>query len=160
MATRVRRGMDVYNADQSRYIGTVIGVTAGGRETAGAGPRETGSSEEAREGNPALVHEEQATVSPTDVKLKQQLGEEMGPVPTMRFGNTGPVNQSAGRHYATGTEGDLSEIVSLTVRPGRINLGFLTGPLWIPASAIRSISMERVVLSVRGDEIPREWREG
>lgn len=147
MTARIRPGMDVFNDDQTRYIGAVIGVSLGGQEDTGAGARETGSSQEARQGNPPLVHEQGATVSPTDVQLPQQLGEEMGPVPTMSMGNSGPVEQSAGHHYATDPEGELREVESFTVRPGRINLGILTPPINVPASAIRSISMERVVLN-------------
>lgn len=144
----IRPGMDVYSAYQNEYIGTVVRVKMGGGPiTAGQGPVETGSSEQAVQGNPELVHEEGGTVSPTRHMPKRQLGEEMGPVPTIALGNTGPTNQSASHRYATAPRhGDIREVQFFAVRPGRINLGFLTAPIWIPASAIRSISMERVVV--------------
>src|SRR5206468_6834950 len=80
----IRKGMDVYNADQSRYIGTVVRIKHGEQTpTSGSGPIETGSSREAVEGNPELVHEEGHAVSPTAPVAEQRLGEEMGPVPTI-----------------------------------------------------------------------------
>jgi hypothetical protein len=99
------------------------------------------------------VHEEGRTVDPTRHKPEQRLGEEMGPVPTVALGNTGPVKQSAGERYATTPRDDEREIVAFAVRPGRINLGILAPYTWVPVEAIRSISMERIVLSVEGDSL-------
>lgn len=155
----IRPGMDVYDVDQRVYIGTVVRVIRGGEKPgAGAGAVETGSSEQAVEGNPRLVHEEGATVSPTAYVGEQRLGEEMGPVPTVGLGNTGPIRQSAARHYATEPIYGLKGVVCFAVRPGRINLGFLTPSLWIPADAVRSISMDRIVLDVDKSEMPDGWR--
>jgi hypothetical protein len=150
----IRKGMDVYNADQSKYIGTVVRIRRGEQVSGpGAGPVETGSADEARQGNPKLVHEEGATVSPTGYKPEQRLGEEMGPVPTIALGNTGPVKQSAGEHYATTPRDPQREIVAFAVRPGRINLGMLSPSTWVPVEVIRSISMDRIILSVEGDSL-------
>jgi hypothetical protein len=154
-----RPGMDVYTADQKQYIGTVTRVLwRPAEKTPGAGPVETGSSESAVQGNPELVHEQQAQESPTAHLAERRLGEEMGPVPTIALGNSGPEEQSAGRHYATEPRGPKREAEYLVVRPGRINLGILTPPLWVPAGAVRSVSLERVVLDVERDGVPISWR--
>ncbi|HZU11316.1 MAG TPA: hypothetical protein VFB58_00610 [Chloroflexota bacterium] len=142
----IRPGMDVYGPDQSEYIGSVVAVErAAGGEIAGAGPRETGSSPDAAEGNPALVHEGGAATSPTPQVEPKRLGEEMGPVSTIDMGNTGPVRQSAAYHYAT-TAAHGAQVSRFAVRPGRINLGPLTPAFWVPVEEVRSVSMERVVL--------------
>jgi hypothetical protein len=151
--------MDVFTADQKQYIGTVTRVLWRPAErTAGAGPVETGSSETVLQGNPELVHEEQAQESPTAHLAQRRLGEEMGPVPTIGLGNSGPRVQSAAGHYATEPEGPERAAEYLVVRPGRINLGILTPPLWVPVGAVRSVSQERVVLDVEQDGVPISWR--
>jgi hypothetical protein len=151
--------MDVYTADQKQYIGTVTRVLWRPAErSAGSGPEETGSAQSAVEGNPELVHEEQAQVSPTEHLAERRLGEELGPVPTVNLGNSGPEVQSAGQHYATKPKGPEREAQYLVVRPGRINLGILTPPLWVPIDAVRSVSLERVVLDVERDGVPISWR--
>jgi hypothetical protein len=150
--------MDVYSADQSRYLGSVIQVwraESGGRGPATGEAMATG--ETALGENPPLDHEEGKSVSPTEHVAERRLGEEMGPFPTIAAGNTGPVEQSASHGYATGREG--AGVVLFAVRPGRINLGPLTPALYIPTTAVRSVSMERVVLDVHGDEIPAVWRQ-
>jgi hypothetical protein len=154
--------MDVYSAYQDEYLGSVIRVWHGdggaaGPPGAGSGPRESGSAREATQ-NPHLVHEEGAAVDPTRRVGRQQLGEEMGPFPTMAIGNSGPKRQSAGDHYATEIKDLEPDVLYFAVRPGRLNLGPLTRPLYIPTSAVRSISMERIVLDVQRDQIPTEWR--
>lgn len=153
----IRPGMDVFNRDGSRYIGTVVRVSRGSATPgAGSGPVETGTSSQAVSGNPGLVHEEGQTVDPTRHVGEHMLGEELGPVPTIALGNHGPENQSAERHYATEARGDLGEVHSFAVRPGRINLGILTPLVWVPADSVRAIAMERIVLTV--DAIPEAWR--
>ena len=158
--SRFHPGMDVFTADQTRYIGSVTRVLwKRGNKSAGAGPAQTGSAREDIEGTTGLVHEEGASQSPTEHIGTQMLGEEMGPVPTIQFGNHGPERQSAGQHYATAPHDDDRQAQYLVVRPGRINLGILTPPLWIPINAVRSISMERVVLDVEDESsMPIAWR--
>jgi hypothetical protein len=143
--------MDVFNADQSRYLGSVIKVWHGGEgapppEARGATGRQTGSAESEARSAPELTHEQGATVHPTERMGSKKLGEEMGPVPTIAAGNTGPVEQSAERHYATDPEHSGSDVTFFAVRPGRINP--LARPLYIPTARVRSISMERIIVDM------------
>ncbi|HZS94190.1 MAG TPA: hypothetical protein VFA78_05290 [Chloroflexota bacterium] len=156
---RIRPGMDVFSAYQNQYIGTVIRVWPGKRAASGTenSARETGSTIEAVRGNPPLQAEGGAAVSPTAHIGSKTLGEELGPFPTEALGNDGPINQSAARKYGTG--GSEPDVVLFAVRPGRINLGPLTPPLYIPTAAVRSVSMARVILDVQRDQIPPEWRQ-
>jgi hypothetical protein len=159
----LRPGMDVYSHYQDEYIGSVVRVLyaeahttptrSPGPPVAGGGPNPTGS--EAAPTDIGLVHEEGAVVGHAENRGSRVLGEEMGPVPTMSTGNTGPSAQSAAQAYATRTARPVQDIGWLVVRPGRINLGPLTPPLYVPALAIRSISMERIVLDVQRESIPR-----
>jgi hypothetical protein len=141
--------MDVFNCDGSRYIGSVVRVRRGGRtRDRGGGPVETGSSPHATQGNPELVHEEGHTVDPTRHLSEHTLGEEMGPVPSIALGNDGPLSQSARQQYATEPHGDLDDVLAFAVRPGRLNLGFLSPVRWVPAERVRSLSMDRIILDV------------
>lgn len=158
-ATRlhIRPGMDVFSAYQNQFIGSVVGVhhsTDAGSVWQG----ETGS-----EGGPAdapVMHEGGGQTASSQYQGKRLLGEEMGPVPTMAAGNSGPLRQSAEHRYATGREDTLSDVTWFTVRPGRLNLGMFTRPLYIPVTCVHSISMERIVLNVTKGELPPEWRHG
>lgn len=123
----------------------------------GAGVGQTESEEHVMSG-PSLTHEEGHEVSPTEHAGSRMLGESLGPFPTAGAGNTGPQRQSAQGEYATGTH-QPGDIVFFAVRPGRINLGFLTPPLFVPVSAVRSVSLERVVLDVTDDETLRRWQK-
>jgi hypothetical protein len=168
----VRPGMDVYSAYQDEYIGSVVRVVpesapaAEGSPETGSSPTGSSGPSAARVGPPVAgetepdgigpVHEEGAVIGHIEAQGSEMLGEEMGPVPTIASGNTGPVTQSARHAYATGGE-PAQDIRWLVVRPGRINLGPLTPPLYVPADAIRSISMERIVLNVQRRSIPAEW---
>jgi hypothetical protein len=163
---RIRVGMDVYSSYQDQYIGSVIGIVQRGVESRGGpqsgGPNPSGSEESPD--NVPLVHEEGASVGHTENSGKRMLGEEMGPVPTIGSGNRGPVNQSAGHRYATDERhtpaGDDSpgDVLCFAVRPGRLNLGPLTRPLYVPSSSVHSVSMERVVLAIQREGIPDGWR--
>lgn len=155
----IHRGMDVFSAYQDRFIGSVVGILdsstsrPGPSQEDGANP--TGSEQPPP--NVSLVHEEGAQVGSSEHRAAHRLGEEMGPVPTVAFGNSGPVTQSAENEYAIGRT--ASGTRCFVVRPGRLNLGPLTRPLYIPTSAVRSISMERIVVDVEEDRIPAEWRQ-
>lgn len=158
---RIRAGMDVCGAYQEQYIGTVVGVVTGdaGRSSPrsrGATAAQTGSATSAAHGSPRLVHEEGHAASPEVQVGRRILGEELGPVPTIALGNGGPSRQSAGQNYATGGLDEPAEVRGIVVRPGRFNP--LARPLYVPVRAVRSISMERVVLGVRKSELPPEWR--
>jgi hypothetical protein len=144
----IRPGMDVFNADQTRYIGTVVGVRYGEGGGSGgqqeSGPNPTGS--ETAPPSAPMVHEEGKVASTLESEGSRKLGEELGPVPTIGYGNRGPVNQSAGHEYATAETREYRAVRALVVRPGRINLGPLTSTFEVPAKAIRSISLERIVV--------------
>ncbi|HLJ67371.1 MAG TPA: hypothetical protein VKX16_08430 [Chloroflexota bacterium] len=150
----IRPGMDVYSAAQDRYIGSVVRVWRR-RVERPEGAREV--EQEPAVGSVGLVHEEGQTAGHARVQGSRILGEEMGPVPTIGLGNRGPINQSAGRDYAADPGGDAPAVICFAVRPGRINLGPLTRPFYVPSSAVRSLSMERVVLELEGDAIPSGW---
>lgn len=150
-AFSIRPGMDVFNADQTRYIGTVVGVRygdgggSGGQQEGGANP--TGS-ETAPPSSP-MVHEEGRVASTIVSDGTRTLGEELGPVPTIGYGNRGPVNQSAGHEYATEETREYRAVRAVVVRPGRINLGPLTPTFDVPVGAIRSISLERILVETK-----------
>lgn len=156
--------MDVYSAYQDQYIGTVtrvFGLESDERspDERGSTPGQTGSSPEVRHGLPHLPHEGGAAVYPVQHRPQKRLGEEMGPVPTIEAGNTGPVRQSDEQAYATEpVHGPLADVAYFAVRPGRINLGIFTRPLYVPTGAVESISMERIVLNVQRENLPLEWR--
>lgn len=154
----IRRGMDVFSAYQNQYLGTVVEVAFTGSPAGG----EHAGAETTREhliGTPELIHEQGATVSPTAGAGSKKSGEEMGPFPTIAAGNTGPINQSAVHNYATDPGQTYQGVAWCAVRPGRINLGPLTAPFYVPATAIRSISLERIVLDVEGSSVPAGWRQ-
>lgn len=160
----IRPGMDVYDAYQETYIGSVVHVWHGdGNESTsterGATGRQTGAAPESAENSPHLTHEEGQSVDPTGHREGKTLGESMGPVPTMSVGNSGPTLQSAEHHYATDREDDLAILHYFAVRPGRINLGILTRPYYVPGAAVQSVSMERVVLNLEGNRLPAAWRK-
>jgi hypothetical protein len=95
--------------------------------------------------SPALVHEQEAQVSPPPRHGKPTLGEELGPFPTISAGNSGPVQQSASHAYATKTQTGVG-VILFAIRPGRVNLGPLTPPRYFPSTAVRSLSMERIIV--------------
>ena len=136
---RIQIGMDVFDAYQQKYIGAVIGTL---HEDGGGASRDL---------------QDRAANGPPSASSKT-LGEELGPVPSANMGNTGPLNQSALHAYATHLEAPHRDVRFLEVRPGRLNLGFLTLPLYVPAAAIRSISMERIIVELPGGRIPEQWK--
>lgn len=159
-ALPIRPGMDVYSVYQDQYIGSVVGVLGVERSDDGGTRVSSGGSSgsEAAPDSVGLVHEEGGQVGHTDNLGKRMLGEAMGPVPTESSGNSGPIRQSAQQAYGTDRRVGRADIRCLVVRPGRLNLGALTRPLYIPASAVRSISMERVVLDIQQEQLPAAWR--
>lgn len=152
---RVRKGMDVWDAYQEHFLGSVIGVRRGTPATSGGARRV--EKEDTVHSHP-LVHEEGHVGGHASHQGNRQNGEAMGPFPTASIGNHGPTRQSAAADYATGRSDDLTDVIAFVVRPGRLNLGILTRPFYVPSTAVHSVSMERVVLALRGGEIPQEWR--
>jgi hypothetical protein len=141
----IRPGMDVYNSRQDRYLGSVVRVVhdtpsiAGGNKAERTASRDVGDSA-------SIVHEEGAVTGHVESRGKRTLGEDLGPVPTARFGNTGPDRQSAGNEYATGIRDLPPDISHIMVRPGRMNFGPFTPTFTVSSSEILSSSMERIVL--------------
>lgn len=141
----VRVGVDVYSAYQDQYLGTVIAVWRRSAPTTGAGLRETAATEASR--GPRSGGAAGSKV----------LGESLGPAPSTDVGNTGPRAQSAANLYATRPGPEPADVIAFAVRPGRMNP--FARPLYVPTSAVRSISMERIILDVERDAIPAAWRE-
>lgn len=154
-ALPIRRGMDVYSAYQDQYIGSVIAIWQGG-STIRAALYENGPRAQAVQEAPALSHGEEARVFPAEQVGNSASGEELGPFSTQVVGNSGPLNQSAACAYATVPATDQVGVVRFAVRPGRLNP--FARPLYIPTTAVHSISMERIVLKVQQDQIPDKWR--
>ena len=142
-------GMDVYSAYQDQYIGIVVAVWAR-PITQSKSPDErrvgrTDSTGQAAGRTAHLVQEEGDRASPLKHARSQQSGEEMGPFPTIEVGNAGPINQSASHDYAIVPLEDEG-IVWFAVRPGRWNP--FARALCLPTSAVRSVSMERIVVDL------------
>lgn len=153
---RIHPGMDVWDAYQEHYLGSVTHVWRG------ISPVSRGARAEEKEvsvQSHPLKHEEGHVGGHASNQGERRNGESMGPFPTESVGNGGPAAQSAEADYATHATDGQSNVISFAVRPGRLNLGILTRPYYIPSSAVHSVSMERVVVNVRGSAIPKEWRQ-
>ncbi len=155
----IRPGMDVYSAYQNQYLGSVVRVWRGTDAALFAGTPSRDASKSLAAGNAPMVHEEGNVVGHAEHRGNRILGEDLGPFPTSTAGNTGPLNQSAEHEFATGRADPLANVRYFAVRPGRINLGLLTRPFYVPTSAIHSLSMERVVLDVQREQMPAAWRD-
>jgi len=162
---RIRRGMDVYSVYQNQYLGTVVNVWSGAAGELspverGATPPQTQSGGHAAEAG-STAHVEEDTAQPTQgVEVNRLLGEDLGPFPTRVVGNTGPKHQAAEQFYATAPRSAQPGVVYFAVRmirPGSINP--FVPKLYIPTSAIMSISMERIVVDVQKDQIPAAWHQ-
>lgn len=122
----IRRAMDVYTRDNV-YLGTVLEVIPGPA---------------APDGKPEL--------SPEVLQSSAVNGEWLGPMPTEPLGNRGPANQSARARYAVGQEA-AERIGRGALRVGKF--GGLVGRRLIPLDAVQTVSLERVVLRLRSDEL-------
>lgn len=151
----IRPGMDVFTAFQNQYLGLVTQVWHQGRNDPDAGPASARRAHQAEVHTPEQPLEQGRGVSATETLFNHQSGEEMGPFPTEAAGNTGPIVQSAQQHYATG--GHFPSVSYFAVRPGRLNLGPFTPLIYVPVSAIRSISLERIILDVPQGKVPDRW---
>ena len=122
----IRPAMDVYTLDNV-YLGTVLAVAPGPEPPAGEAASAPGR--------------EASAIS----------GESLGPMPTQPVGNAGPETQSARARYATQPDG-----------AERLGRGALTVGKWwglaarrtIPLDAVQTVSLERVVLRLKRDELP------
>ena len=121
----IRPSMDVYTRDNV-YLGTVLDVIQGPLLPAGE-----------------LVAADARQSSAVN-------GELLGPMPTQPIGNQGPTTQSARAGYAT--ERDAAQPLG----KGALVAGKwwgLIGRRTIPLDDVQSVSLERVVLKRRKDEI-------
>jgi len=153
--------MDVYTSYQDRYLGQVVHVWYGGTFEAGssdsgASARETGPAPQTTTQHSRLRHEQGQAESPTRLIGRQIQGEDEGPCPTMDVGNSGPVNQSAEHEYATRSRDPTAGVTCFAVRPGRYNP--FGRRFYIPTTAVNAVSMERIVVDVKGDGLPAAWR--
>ncbi len=123
----IRPSMDVYTRDNV-YLGTIRAVVPGSATPDGERVLETAR--------------QSSTIS----------GERLGPMPTAPLGNSGPERQSARALYAT--EPDAARPLGR----GAIEVGRwwgLVGRRTIPLDAVQAVSLERVVLKLTADELPR-----
>lgn len=122
----IRRGMDVYTLDHV-LVGTVLEVILGPAPP-GAGPQ----------------------LSADVLQSSLVNGELLGPMPTQPLGNLGPAHQSARAHYAV-TLGRARAIGRGAIRVGK--LCGLAGRRTFPLDAVQTVSLERVILRLRSDEL-------
>lgn len=121
----IRPSMDVYTRDNV-YLGSVLTVIPGPE-------------------SPVKEH-----VLPEARQVSEVNGELLGPMPTQTIGNTGPTRQAANAQYATVHEH------AEPLGQGRIKVGKwwgLVGRRTIPLDAVQTVSLERVVLQLRKDEL-------
>jgi hypothetical protein len=133
--------MDVYSAYQDQYLGTVVKVWCGPTSAIAASTAI---------GPPSLADPPLAGFA--------GVGEALGPAPTGLVGNRGPRQQSSVNRYATGSgvgpAAAPPDVLAFTVWASP--LGFLR-PLHVPAAAVRSVSMDRIILDRQRDAIPPSW---
>lgn len=122
----IRRAMDVYTRDNV-YLGTVLEVIPG----------------------PA-VPDGEPELSPDVLQSSAVSGELLGPMPTQPLGNRGPANQSARARYAIG-QASAKPIGRGAIRVGKF--GGLVGRREISLDAVQTVSLERVILRLRSDEL-------
>ncbi len=122
----IRPSMDVYTLDND-YLGTVLAVVPGPEPPV-------------KESAPAAGRETSAIS-----------GEALGPMPTQPVGNAGPRTQSAHAQYAA--QPDDAERLGR----GALKIGKwwgLAARRTIPRDAVQTVSLERVVLKLKRDELP------
>ncbi len=121
----IRPTMDVYTLDNA-YLGTVLAVVPGPEPPA-------------KEATP-VPGGETSTIS----------GESLGPMPTQPIGNVGPETQSARAQYAVQPDG------AERLGHGALKIGKwwgLAARRTIPLDAVQTVSLERVVLKLKRDEL-------
>jgi hypothetical protein len=123
----IRPAMDVYTLDNV-YLGPVLNVTPGGQ------PPVKGKIEPSARPSSAIN------------------GELLGPMPTLPIGNKGPQTQSASELYAT-QPASAQPLGGGTITVG--NWWGLVNRRTIPLDAVQTVSLERVVLKLRSDELNR-----
>ena len=127
----IRPSMDVYTLDNV-YLGTVLAVVPG--------------PEPPSKKSAAAPDRESSAIS----------GEMLGPVPTQPVGNVGPETQSARAVYATQPDG------AERLGHGALKVGKwwgLAARRTLPLNAVQTVSLERVVLTLKRDELS-VWQRG
>ena len=133
-ARDLRRGMDTFSADGT-YLGTVLWVV----------------SEPVH--NALVPADPGAGLVSAPASRSAFSGESLGPMPTARIGNSGPIRQSDAASYASRPR---QSTAATTSRPAAlIVVRLLTALNWstlrpsvrrIPVSQVQSVSLERIVL--------------
>lgn len=121
----IRTSMDVYTLD-NYYLGSILRIKRG------------------------RTNPPRARVPETARQSSETNGEMLGPMPTASIGNPGPRNQSAQREYATTPSTDRS------IGDGSLTVGKWWGLVdrrHVPIDAILSVSLERIVLSWKKDDL-------
>ena len=125
----IRRSMDVFTIDNI-WLGMVLTVSP---DT--DAPEATGGH------------------VPADARQSSAVsGELLGPMPTQTIGNSGPRRQSASANYASPPDG-----TPLVAHTGTLTVGKwwgLTARRTIPLDAIQTVSLERVVLRWKKEDLP------
>lgn len=164
LSLRIRRGMDVYSAYQNQYLGMVVKIWEApapvlSAAQRGATPQQTQAGGHAAEQGATIPDEQGGPLASHGGAGRRLLGEDLGPFPTRAAGNTGPQNQAAAQLYATQPRGTgRPGVVRFAVRP--IQPGWFNPfarKLYIPASAVLGISMERIIVNVQQAHIPQAW---
>lgn len=123
----IRPWMDVYTID-GEWLGAVLRV-------------HPGDTSDSTSGAPFAPHE----------PASQPDGESIGPMPTQRYGNSGPARQSPAQHYAT----DRIDTPSIGT-DAQLFIGKyfgLTERRTIPLDAVQTVAMERIILRHRRDDL-------
>ena len=121
----IRPRLDVYTLDNA-YLGSVLRVIPGEATPPGE------------------------QVPPGARQSSSVLGETLGPMPTQSLGNRGPRAQSAQSLYATLPDGAQS-LGRGAIEVGR--WGVLFGRRTITLDDVQTVSLERVVLRLKKDEL-------
>lgn len=127
----IRRTMDVYTADNV-YLGSVLGIEPA--------PDKRPARHDPRDEQPPEPHAHTSTFN----------GERLGPAPTADIGNAGPSTQSARRGYGAASDG------ATPIGRGVLRVGKWWGIAsrhTIALDAVQAVSLERVVLHLRADEL-------
>jgi hypothetical protein len=132
-ARDIRRTMDVYSIDNV-YLGSVLRVL----------PRPLAASpaDDAKAEQPPEPHDPDHPFN----------GERLGPASTAALGNAGPATQMSSRAYGSAPDS------APALGQGVLHVGKwwgLGGTYTIPLDAVQAVSMERVVLRVRANELRR-----
>lgn len=122
----IRPAMDVYTLDNV-YLGTVLKVIPG-----------------------PMAPDDGPEVGPDARQSSQVSGELLGPMPTQYLGNRGPTSQSARARYA------ITPDIRRPIGRGALEVGKffgLVGRRTIPLDAVLTVSLERVILKMRHDQL-------